>query len=255
MQTLTSFAAPLVALFPIAAGLWCRRLSAGAAGRLATRAAGASLAVLAALATAALFTGGGLDGGWFALDGPALVMAVLVSFVGTMVLRFSRNHLAGDPAQSRFFSWMCLTLGAVLLMVTSGHLAMLFAAWVTTSLCLHRLLLHRPERAGAVFSARKKYVFSRIGDACLLGALVILFRGHGTLWIDDLTASIAAGNTAGLTSAAFLIAFAAALKSAQFPFHSWLPDTMETPTPVSAFMHAGIINAGGFLVIRMAPVF
>jgi NAD(P)H-quinone oxidoreductase subunit 5 len=138
--------------------------------------------------------------------------------------------------------------------VLSGHLLLMFAAWVSTSLCLHRLLLHYPERAGAVFSARKKFVFSRLGDACLLGAAIGLHRVYGTWDFEELFAKVAAGQTAGLTSVGFLLVVCAALKSAQFPFHSWLPDTMETPTSVSAFMHAGIINAGGFLLVRLSPV-
>jgi NAD(P)H-quinone oxidoreductase subunit 5 len=117
------------------------------------------------------------------------------------------------------------------------------------------LLLHHPDRPGAVFAARKKFTYSRIADVCLLTAAILLYKGHGTWRIDELVTSITAGNTAGLPAAAFLIGFCAMLKSAQFPFHSWLPDTMDTPTPVSAFMHAGIINGGGFLVLRTAPVF
>ncbi len=246
----------LIPLAPVAAGLVGRRLAAESAGRLALGAALVSL--VGAVAAGVVRWFGAADGvgpGWLWLDGVSWVMAVLVSFVGATVIRYSRNHLLGDPAQAVFFSWLSLTLGSVLLMVLSGHLLVLWAAWVATSLCLHRLLLHRPERPGAVFSARKKFVFSRLGDVCLLAAVWLLSRGHGTLWMDELFASVEAGNTAGLPVAGYLMALCAVLKSAQFPFHSWLPDTMETPTPVSAFMHAGIVNAGGFLVIRMAPVF
>jgi NAD(P)H-quinone oxidoreductase subunit 5 len=189
------------------------------------------------------------------LDTLASTMAVLVSFVGAVVLRFSTRYLEGDPDRARFLSWMCLTLSAVLTLVISNHLLLLLGAWTATSLCLHRLLLHHPHRAGAVYAARKKFVFSRIAEGSLLAAALMLHAGHDTWRIDELTASIAAGNHAGLPAAAFLLAFCAMLKSAQFPFHSWLPDTMDTPTPVSALMHAGIVNAGGFLILRLAPVF
>jgi NAD(P)H-quinone oxidoreductase subunit 5 len=251
MQVLPAVLTPLVPLLPLIAGLACRCLAPKAAGHLAVSAAGASATLAALLVMSGTAAGSPL----FKLDALSSVMVVLVSFLGTVVLRFSRHYLAGDPAQARFFSWMSLTLASVLTLVLSGNLPVLLAAWVSTSLCLHRLLLHHPGRAGAVFSARKKFVFSRVGDLCLLAASLLLFRTHGSWNFDEIFASVAAGNTEGLQAVGFLLVACAALKSAQFPFHSWLPDTMETPTPVSAFMHAGIINAGGFLIVRFSPLF
>lgn len=251
MQVVPPLLITAVPLLPLIAGLGCRGRSPESAGRLAVTAAGAST-ILAGLLVAAAPAAGPMP---FKLDALSSVMVLLVSFIGTVVLRFSRNYLAGDPAQARFFSWMSLTLASVLTLVLSNHLLVLLGAWVATSLCLHRLLLHHPGRAGAVFSARKKFVFSRLGDLCLLAAAVLLFRTHGSWNMDEIFASVAAGHTSGLPAAGFLLALCAALKSAQFPFHSWLPDTMETPTPVSAFMHAGIINAGGFLIVRFSPLF
>lgn len=185
----------------------------------------------------------------------SIVMGILVAFLGAVVIRFSVRYLEGDSGRTRFLTWMGLTLASVLTLVLAGHLLILLAAWIATSLCLHRLLLYYPERAGAQFAARKKFVFSRLGDACLLGAALVLHAHHDTFDIATILAAVAAGETGGVTLAAFLLAACAILKSAQFPFHSWLPDTMETPTPVSALMHAGIVNAGGFLVIRFAPLF
>lgn len=188
-------------------------------------------------------------------DTLTITMAVLVTFLGAVVLRFAARYLEGDPKRGRFLVWMSLTLLAVITLVISNHLLLLLGAWTATSLCLHRLLLHYPGRTGAVFAARKKFVFSRLAELSLLAAAIMLYAGHGTWRIDEVVASIHGGNHAGLPGAAFLLVFCAMLKSAQFPFHSWLPDTMDTPTPVSALMHAGIINAGGFLVLRLAPVF
>ncbi len=188
-------------------------------------------------------------------DTLAVTMAVLVTFLGAVVLRFAARYLEGDPNRTRFLVWMSLTLLSVITLVISNNLLLLLGAWTTTSLCLHRLLLHHPDRVGAVFAARKKFAFSRLAELSLLAAAIMLYKGHGTWRIDELVASISGGNQAGLPAAAFLLALTAMLKSAQFPFHSWLPDTMDTPTPVSALMHAGIINAGGFLVLRLAPVF
>lgn len=188
-------------------------------------------------------------------DALAATMTLLVTLLGAFVLRFATRYLEGDPSRPRYLSWMCFTLASVLTLMLSNHLLLLLAAWTTTSLCLHKLLLYNAQRVGAIYAARKKFVFSRIAETCLLAAALILYAGHGTLRIDALSESIASGNHAGLPSAAFLLVFCAMLKSAQFPFHSWLPDTMDTPTPTSALMHAGIVNAGGFLILRLAPVF
>jgi NAD(P)H-quinone oxidoreductase subunit 5 len=236
----------VIPLVPLLAGCLAR-----VAPGLAHRTSAPALAGTCALALVASSNADALA----RLDTLATTMAVLVSFIGAVVLRFASRYLEGDPGRARFLSWMNLTLAAVLTLVVSNHLLLLLGAWTATSLCLHRLLLHHPHRAGAVFAARKKFVFSRIAECSLLAAALLLHAGHDTWRIDELAASIAGGNHAGLPAAAFLLAFCAMLKSAQFPFHSWLPDTMDTPTPVSALMHAGIVNAGGFLILRMAPVF
>lgn len=255
----------LIPALPLLAGLACRQLTGTGAGRFATWSAGCS-ALLAAGAGLALITlGSSTVPAWWMdrlapfslalrLDGISVTMALLVSFLGTVVLHFSRRYLAGDEGQARFFSWMSLTLAAVLLLVLASNLLLLWMAWVATSLCLHRLLLFYPGRAGAVFAARKKFVVSRIADLCLLSAIFLLYQSFGTLDFDNLFAQIENGSDESLTLVGLLLVACAALKSAQFPFHSWLPDTMETPTPVSAFMHAGIINAGGFLIIRLSPL-
>ena len=179
MRELLLFAIPVT--FALA-GLAARRLRPAAAGRLATRAADVVL-VAALAAVALLIAHGPLSARWSPF-GPgsafglsvrfevvAAVMTLLVAFLGRIVLGFARSYLAGDPAQARFFSWMCLTLASVLTLILSGNLLLFFLAWIATSLCLHRLLLHYPDRAGAVFSARKKFVVSRLADLCLVAAL------------------------------------------------------------------------------------
>ena len=200
---------------------------------------------------------------WFPLglrvDILTVVMLLLVSFLGAVVTRYARNYLAGDPGRARFSRWLGLTISSVLVLIASGNLLLFTLAWMATSLSLHRLLTFYPNRPAAILAARKKFLISRLGDLCLAGGLVLAWQCFGT-W--DFTAMFAAAESARglgesspcLTSLAWLLVAAALLKSAQFPFHSWLPDTMETPTPVSALMHAGIINAGGFLVVRLGPV-
>ena len=251
---------------PLLAGLvvgFCR--SARGAGLVATAAAGLSL-LSAVLAVVLLAVNGSTTLRWapwgggdaFALalrlDLVSVVMAVLVALVGGVVVRFSRAYLAGDLGERRFFAGISLTLSAVLLLVISGNLLLLLAAWILTSMGLHRLLLHDPSRPGARFAARLKFVFSRLADLSLALALVILYRHQGTLDLEALLQAAEVGRADGMAAAGWWLAAGAALKSAQFPFHTWLPETMETPTPVSALMHAGIINAGGFLLVRLAPL-
>jgi len=191
----------------------------------------------------------------FRCDGLSLTVAAVVVFVGLNVLRFAWTYLEGDAKRAQALAWMSATLASVLILVLSNHLLLLWCAWVATSLALHRLLLHFPQRPGAVFSARKKFVVSRLADVCLLCGLFLLHRHYGTLELDGLFQRVSAGDVSALGAPCLMFAFGAALKSAQFPFHSWLPDTMEAPTPVSALMHAGVINAGGFLILRLYPLF
>lgn len=233
----------------------------------------ASITALVALAFAILATAGRIISGpltiGFAIAEPlridlyfdslSAIMLLLVSFLGAIVLHFSRNYLAGDPAQGRFIRWMCLTIGSVLLLVISGNLLMFAIAWTTTSLSLHKLLIFYPDRKAAILSARKKFLVSRLGDACLIGALIATWNCFGSWEFTKMFAAsnefrAAGGSSLCMSLSAILLVAGALLKSAQFPFHSWLPDTMEAPTPVSALMHAGIINAGGFLVVRLSPV-
>lgn len=188
-------------------------------------------------------------------DAVAAVMLLLVAFLGVAVMAYARNYLAGDPGQGRFMKWLAVTVGSVLLLIVSGNLALFTAAWMATSLSLHKLLTFYPDRPAAMLAARKKYLFSRVGDACLIVALIAAWRQFGTLDYAALFAAAQAQTAMGTVNfIAVLLVSGAVLKSAQFPFHGWLPDTMETPTPVSALMHAGIINAGGYLVIRFSPL-
>ena len=195
------------------------------------------------------------------LDNLSALALVLVSFLLAAVARYSVHYLAGDPAQGRFMKWLCLTGAAVLTILLADNLVQFALAWSATSWGLHRLLLFYPDRAGAVLAARKKFLISRAGDVCLLAVIGLVYERFHTWDFSALFAAAgqlaAAGPLASdpaLSAIGFLLVAGAMLKSAQFPFHSWLPDTMETPTPVSALMHAGIINAGGYLIIRLHPL-
>ncbi|MEO9132621.1 MAG: proton-conducting transporter membrane subunit, partial [Sphingomonas sp.] len=174
---------------------------------------------------------------------------------GWVVVRYSGTYLDGEARQGAFTGWLCLTLAAVLLLVTAGNLVQLTLAWVVTSLFLHRLLLFYPQRLAAQRAARKKFVTARLGDAALIAAVGLLIADYGTSDIGAILASARSGMGGGMAvGAAGLLGVAAILKSAQFPTHGWLTEVMETPTPVSALLHAGVINAGGFLLVRFADV-
>ena len=191
-------------------------------------------------------------------DGATCLMLVLVSFIGLIVSRFSIRYLDGEATQGRYFRWLAFTVAAVSLLVVAGNLLMFMAAWVMTSFGLHQLLMHYRHRPAARRAAWTKFTISRLGDAFLVAALVLTMKTFGTLELSELFAMAKALSpsdvTVGHAAIGWLLMLGAVTKSAQFPFHTWLPDTMETPTPVSALMHAGVVNAGGYLVIRMSPL-
>lgn len=226
----------------------------------------ASLAVLAlALASAGIdvaqgpLTGTllGMAGiGWSVrLDAISSIMFLLVAFIGWVVVRFAKTYLDGEERQGMFLGWLNLTLASVLLLVLAGNLFQLVFAWSMSSLCLHRLLLFYPDRVAARRAAHKKFVAARISDVALVAAAAMLAVAYGTTDTTTILHAARAGQGGWLAmGAAYLLALAAMLKSAQFPTHGWLTEVMEAPTPVSAVLHAGVINAGGFLLVRLADV-
>jgi NADH:ubiquinone oxidoreductase subunit 5 (subunit L)/multisubunit Na+/H+ antiporter MnhA subunit len=189
------------------------------------------------------------------LDAVSATMLLVVASVGWVVTRYARSYLDGEARQGAFHGWLAATLAAVLFLVTSGNLFQFAAAWIATSLCLHRLLLFYAERTAARRAARKKLVFSTVGAVALVAACGLLAWSYGTADIAAINAAARTGAASVTVAlAALLIAAAALLKSAQFPTQGWLTEVMEAPTPVSALLHAGVINAGGFLLIRFADV-
>ena len=188
------------------------------------------------------------------LDAVSATMAVLVAFIGWVVVRYSRRYLDGEAREGRFHALMLSTLAGVLVLVQSGSLLVLVAAFVTVGLGLRQLLLFHPERDEARRAAAKFSLVWGAGDAAVILAAFLLWSSFGTTDLAVINMASSAGLPATAQGAVALLVLAAALKTAAFPLHGWLTEVMEAPTPVSAMLHAGIVNAGGFLLIRMADL-
>ena len=256
---LIAYAAPLSLIMAAALG-FLRPGRRPALVAWAAQAAGFA-AIAVALLSAAILIGQGpmtavlLPGLSVRLDVISTVMLALVAFIGLVVLRYAASYVDGEAGQGAFMGWLCATLACVLLLVTAGHLAQLVLSWIATSLCLHHLLLFYPDRLRARRAAHKKSLTSGLSSLVLILAATVLWTGFGSGDIATILTHARAGAAPTVAiGAAALIALAAVLKSAQFPTHGWLTEVMETPTPVSALLHAGVINAGGFVMIRFADV-
>jgi NAD(P)H-quinone oxidoreductase subunit 5 len=189
------------------------------------------------------------------IDRLTTTLTLLVAVVGGVTFRFARRYLLGEDGQRRFLWWHAAAIVSAMLLMLSGNLVLLWATWTCTSVALHELLTHYAHRPEAWPPARKKFLISRLGDIALITAILVIAIGYGTTDLATFIATATASPEAlPVQVVATCIVIAALTKSAQFPFHSWLPETMEAPTPVSALMHAGIINAGGALVLKFAPV-
>jgi len=227
------------------------------------RAAELACMFMMGLAMYALYFGLSHSGQMLFSDAHALLLAplnatvlALISFIALIVLRYARRNLLDDSDSARFLRWLGLTIAAVMVTVVSNHLVMFWLAWVCISLSLHQLLMFYPERPRAALAAHKKFILARIAEVFLAGAFFLLYQHHGTLFITDMLAAYPVAQLSlAEYLAAILIAVVALMKCAQLPLHGWLIQVVESPTPVSALLHAGIINMGGFLLLLFAPLF
>ena len=193
------------------------------------------------------------------LDPLSMVMLCMIALLAVLIVHYSRTYLEGDTRHGVFLGRLAATIASVEVLVLAGNLGLFVLAWLATSLSLHTLLVFYPERPAAVIAGRKKFIAARVGDVCLFAAAALLYLQFGTGDLEAIFTGMQAAGAAGWAlgatgGAALLLAVAALLKSAQFPTHGWLVEVMETPTPVSALLHAGILNAGPFLVTRFAFV-
>jgi len=187
----------------------------------------------------------------FHLDALSLVMICAVLFISTLIQRYSRTYLESDSQRLRFLLRMSLLTGCVVWLAMSGSLLMAYVAWQGISLTLYSLLNHFNTSPKANLAARQQLMTHLFGDLCFLAAVIIAYNVYGTTNFKIMFAHYDHNDVMIL----WLILSALMTRCAQFPFYKWLINSMETPTPVSALMHAGIINVGGFLLARMGPMF
>lgn len=190
------------------------------------------------------------------LDLVSSAMFVLVATLALVVVRYSRTYLAGQRDLDRYARSLLLTVASVTVLVTSNHLAVLVVAWFATDVGLHSLLTFYRTRRQAIIVAHKKFLLSRLADACFVSSIVIIGGELGSLRIDvvNAVARSSEGLSPALHVATCLLVVGVLLKSAQIPFHGWMQAVMEAPTPVSALLHAGVVNIGGFVMIRLSPL-
>ena len=184
------------------------------------------------------------------------IVSLLVSFIAWVITRYSETYMGGEPSQAAYIRWLMGTLTSVSIVLISNHLIVLAAAWLATSLCLHKLLTFYPSRPAAMIAAHKKFLASRLGDVCLIAGVLLIGKTFGTFQLDAINASIVSLEiiSTELTVGVLLVVAACLIKCAQLPMHGWLLQVMEAPTPVSALLHAGVVNLGGYLLIRLAPL-
>ena len=194
---------------------------------------------------------------WLSDDPLRLTLLVLLSVMALVLVHFSRRYMAADPGFGRYFRWLLFTLAAVSLVFVSNHLLIFWLAWVAISLALHQLLMFYPERPRAALAAHKKFILARLAELSLLAAFLLLWHHHGNAGISNIINAYQQPLPLSFNEqlAAVLLALTALIKCAQLPVHGWLIKVVEAPTPVSALLHAGVINLGGFLLLLFSPLF
>ena len=192
------------------------------------------------------------------VDPLALAMLGLATFVALMVQIYSLGYMRGDSRFDWYFAFHALFIAAMLTLVLADNFLLLYVAWELVGLCSYLLIGFWFEQPGPREAAKKAFIVTRIGDVGLLIGILLLWREVGSFSMADAFAAAHSGAMSeGVVTVAALLLFLGAMgKSAQFPFHVWLPDAMEGPTPVSALIHAAtMVAAGVYLVARAFPIF
>jgi len=195
----------------------------------------------------------------FSLDALSLVMILIITIVGFFIHLYSTEYMAGDEGYSRFFAYMNLFVGSMLVLVLADNLLLLYLGWEGVGLCSYLLIGFWYTNPSNGRAARKAFIVTRVGDTAMALGLFLLFTNVGTLNIQELmTLALKqwpVGSGTAVLAAALLLGGAVG-KSAQLPFQVWLPDAMAGPTPVSALIHAAtMVTAGVYLIARTHVLF
>jgi NADH-quinone oxidoreductase subunit L len=188
-------------------------------------------------------------------DQLSIVMMLIVTGVGSLIVAYSVGYMDGEDEERRFFAYMSLFVFSMLLLVQGGNLLLLLAGWGMVGLSSYLLIGYYQERESAIRAAKKAFVMNAFGDATMALALFLLVQHTGRLDYGGVFAASPHGGAVANLIALGLLGGAVA-KSAQIPLHTWLPDAMEGPTPVSALIHAAtMVTAGVYLIVRCHPLF
>ena len=189
------------------------------------------------------------------IDGLTGVLVIVVAIVALCVQLYSVGYLHADQRYPTYAAQVSLFTAAMMLVVVSGDLLALVVGWEVMGLCSYLLIGHYRDLAEAPGAAVKAFLVTRVGDIGFLLGVLLLGGAAGTFRISGIVASVGSMEPATLTAATLLLLLGVAGKSAQFPLHTWLPDAMAGPTPISALIHAAtMVAAGVFVVMRLYPV-
>ena len=189
----------------------------------------------------------------FNFDSLAMIMIALVLFIGSMVAKFSINYMKGDKKYRSFFISLFLLITTIILMVTADHLLVFISAWSLSNFILVRMMIHKSAWRAAKESGLLTAKTYLLGFVSMFTAFILLYIATGEASIK---AIINHKNDSPLILIALIfILISAMTQSAIWPFHKWLISSLNSPLPVSAIMHAGLVNGGGFLILRFAPLY
>lgn len=189
-------------------------------------------------------------------DGLGVYLAVIAAVVGGLAVIFSRDYMHGEGQLGRYYSLTFFFIGAMIGLVLSSSLLFMFLFWEITAFCSYALISFHNDDPKAVAGGVKALIITQLGGVGLLAGAMIAYSNFGSYEIADFLRNAQALPAATLSVVAFGFLIAAAAKSAQVPFHTWLPDAMEAPTPISALIHAAtMVNAGVYLLARFYPAF
>jgi NADH-quinone oxidoreductase subunit L len=191
----------------------------------------------------------------FLIDRLSALMMVVVTFVSLMVHVYTIGYMAGDPGYQRFFSYISLFTFSMLMLVMANNFLQLFFGWEAVGLVSYLLIGFWYTRESAIYANLKAFLVNRVGDFGFLLGIGLVLAHFGTLDYQEVFGG-AKSFSAQMTLICILLFIGAMGKSAQFPLHVWLPDSMEGPTPISALIHAAtMVTAGIFMVARMSPLY